>query len=466
MDKIQLQALISQGEGLHLEFKEAINSSLSKEIVAFANTKGGKVLIGVDDDGNIKSKTLGNDDKSKIQNIARDCDPSLDVEIETVDNEPHVLVVNVKSGANKPYRCTSGFYIREGASSNKRTTDEIRGMFEDAERFAFDDKLCPKADFDTYFEAKSLSRFFAESKKEQVLSDVDSLHNIGVLEFVDEKPVFNNTGVLFFTKDPTRFLSQSLIQCARYKGTEKIDIEDQKDLDSDVFTNIDEAFTFLRRSLDVAFKFESGKPTRTEVWEIPYQALKEALVNAIAHRDYVKRGTHIQVEVFDDRVSFTNFGGLLSGMTPDDLGKRSAHRNPNIVNILHRTDYIEKMGTGILRINNELKEAGLPKAEFDINDHWFTIIFKRKKVSRIKSEVKEKLSKNEKAILSFCADEPKSRVDIFEELGISNETRNFNRHLMPLIESSLVSMTIPDKPRSRNQKYYTTDLGLEALSNH
>ena len=209
----------------------------------------------------------------------------------------------------------------------------------------FDDALNLKADFDTYFEPKTLKRFFSEVKKEQISSNEDTLHNLGVLEFVGGKPVFNNTGILFFTKEPQQFLPQAIIQCVRYKGIIKLDIEDQKDMTSDVITNIDETFVFLRRSLDVAFKFESGNPTRIEVWEIPYIALKEALINAIAHRDYINKGTHIQVEVFDDRVSITNFGGLVKGLSKEELRKRSMHRNPNIVNILHRANFIEKLGT-------------------------------------------------------------------------------------------------------------------------
>ena len=328
MNKTELQALISQGEGFHIEFKESINSGLAKEIVAFANAKGGILLIGVDDDGNVKSKELGNDDRSKVQAIARDCDPSIDIELELVDDEPNVFAIRVGSGLNKPYRCTSGFYMREGASSVKRKTIEIKDMFKDADWFSFDDQLCPKVDFNKYFAPATLKRFFAEFGKEQILSDEDTLHNLGALDFVDGKPVLNNTGVLFFTDYPQLFLPQSTIQCVRYNGLEKVDIVNQKDLTFDILTNISEAFTFLSMSLDIGFDFEEGNPKRNEVWEIPYIALREAIINAIAHRDYINRGSHIQIEVFDDRVSITNYGGLVKGLTESDIGKRSLHRNP------------------------------------------------------------------------------------------------------------------------------------------
>jgi ATP-dependent DNA helicase RecG len=478
MNNTELQALRSQGEGLHLEFKESINSGLAKEIVAFANTKGGMLLIGVDDDGGIKNKVLSNGDRSKIQDISRECDPSIDISIETVDEQENVLIVHVKEGLNKPYRCSTGFYAREGASSVKRKTHEIHEMFRDEGRFSFDDILCLKADFEKEFEPRLLKRFFREAGKEQILSDEDTLHNLGVLEFVDGKPILNNTGVLFFSKNPSFFLPQAIIQCVRYKGNIKVDIEDQKDMTFDVMTNIDECFSFLRRSLDVGFTFETGDPRRKEVWEIPFVALREAIINAFAHRDYVNKGTHIQVEVFDDRVSITNFGGLVKGFSLDDLGKRSAHRNPNMVNIFHRANFIEKLGTGILRINEELELAGHPAIEFDVNEYWFTIIFSRKNViqsGQIQSGQKQSGSRNfilneqEMKILSFCKLKPKSRSEIFTFIGMSNETRNFTRNVLPLLEKEYLNMTEPDSPRSRNQKYYATDLGiktLEALNDH
>ncbi len=466
MNKLELQALISQGEGFHIEFKESINSGVAKEFVAFANAKGGIVLIGVDDDGRIKNKGLDNGDRSKIQDTARDCDPSLDISIEAVEDEPNVLVVRVKEGVNKPYRCTNGFYMREGASSNKRTTAEIYEMFRDADRFSFDDALCLKADFNTYFDPTTLKRFFKEADKEQILSDEDTLHNLGVLEFIDGKPVFNNTGVLFFTKERDLFLRQAIIQCARYKGVVKVDIEDQKNMTSDIISNIDETFVFLRRSLDVAYKFESGTPTRIEVWEIPYVALKEALVNAIAHRDYVNKGTHIQVEVFDDRVSITNYGGLVKGLTEDELRKRSMHRNPNIVNLLHRSNFIEKMGTGLLRIDSELENAGLPKAELEITEHWFSIIFKRK--TKVVDEewsnfdgsesLSESISEQDKKVLTYCL-EPKTREDLLTHIGFANLYNNYKRHILPLMDKGLLKLTIPEKPKSSNQKYLTTGIG-------
>lgn len=464
MTEKQLEALIAQGEGFHLEFKESINSGLSKEIVAFVNAKGGVVLIGVDDDGNIKNKVLGNDDRSKIQSIARDCDPAIDLEIEPVDNENRVLVVRVKSGANKPYRCTSGFYMREGASSVKRTTAEIYEMFKEAERFSFDDKLVSGANFSGNYNPLLLKKFLNKSGIEQILSDEDTICNLGAAELIEGKYIFNNTGLLFFTDSIERFNKHAIIQCVKYHGNEKIDIDDQQDLTHDLITNIEDALLFLKKHLSVAFKFESGNTQRIEKWEIPFIALKEAIVNSVAHRDYVDKGTHIQLEIFDNRVSITNYGGLKSGFKIEDLGKRSYHRNPNIVSLLHRADYIEKLGTGILRINRELEKVGLPKVEFDVNEYWFTISFKRvDKNTYDVYDIPEHINDRARLVLEFCSSEPRSRAEIFEHIGIRNSTANFMRNLLPLIDINLLQFTHPDNRKSKHQKYYTTEVGKEAI---
>lgn len=96
---------------------------------------------------------------------------------------------------------------------------------------------------------------------------------------------------------------------------------------------------------------------------MPYDALREAFINAVAHRDYFEKGANVMVEMFADRIEITNFGGLVKGLKPEDFGKKSVLRNPNIANLLHRTGYIEKRGTGINKMRRLVAEAGLPPIE-------------------------------------------------------------------------------------------------------
>ncbi len=204
------------------------------------------------------------------------------------------------------------------------------------------------------------------------------LTNLGVAEKQEGKIIFNNTGILFFSKNLADIYFHTAITCALYKGTEKIDVLDRRDFNEDLISNIDRAMIFLKQYIPLKYEM-TGEPRRREIPEIPYEALREAIINATAHRDYFKKGTNIMVEMFDDRIDITNFGGLAKGLNPEDFGKKSVLRNPNIANLLHRAGYIEKMGTGINKMKNLISKAGLPPIKFEF-DNFFTVTFKRLKI--------------------------------------------------------------------------------------
>jgi len=122
VNKGELQLILSQGEGYKLEFKENVNSDLSKEMVAFANSSGGKIVVGVNDRNQVVGVRNSNVLVSKIYDLAGNCDPSIAVQIELFEN---IVIITVPEGDNKPYRSTKGFFIRNGANSQKMTTAEI-----------------------------------------------------------------------------------------------------------------------------------------------------------------------------------------------------------------------------------------------------------------------------------------------------------------------------------------------------
>ena len=139
--------------------------------------------------------------------------------------------------------------------------------------------------------------------------------------------------------------------------------------------NIEATLKFLRQNLPLRYEI-TGRSRRREILQVPEAALREAVVNAVAHRDYFERGANVMVEIFDDRVEISNPGGLVKGLTPENFGKRSVLRNPNIASLLHRSGYVEKMGTGVSRMREILKQAKLPPPEFEFNS-FFTVTFRR-----------------------------------------------------------------------------------------
>ena len=374
MNKDELQLIIEEGEGYRIEFKESM-TNIDKELVAFANSSGGRIFFGITDDKEIKGLNITNKFKSQIQDIANNCQPSIKIILEESEN---ILIINVREGEDKPYKCSSGFYLRVGPNSQKLNRNEIVEFFKAEGLIRFGELINLKFDYNTHFDPKKLEHFLRLAGISKVLDAPTVLTNLGVAERQEGKIIFNNTGILFFSKNLQDIYFHTAITCALYKGTEKIDVLDRRDFNEDLISSIDRAMIFLKQYIPLRYEM-TGEPRRREIPEIPYEALREGIINATAHRDYFKKGTNIMVEMFDDRIDITNFGGLAKGLNPEDFGKKSVLRNPNIANLLHRAGYIEKMGTGINKMRNLISKAGLPPIKFEF-DTFFTATFKRPKI--------------------------------------------------------------------------------------
>jgi len=279
-----------------------------------------------------------------------------------------------------------------GPNAQKLDRDEIVEFFKSEGKIRFDELVNPRFDYDTHFDPKKLDKFMALAGISKVLDDPSILINLGVAEKQEGNVILNNTGILFFPKNLQDIYFHTAVTCALYKGTEKVDVLDRRDLNEDLISSIDGAMIFLKQYIPVRYEMTGG-PRRREVPEVPYDALREAVINAVAHRDYFEKGANVMVEMFDDRIEITSYGGLVKSLKPEDFGKKSVLRNPNIANLLQRAGYIEKMGTGINKIKRLVAEAGLPPVEFEF-DTFFTVIFKRKKAEAITEIFGAKFSEN------------------------------------------------------------------------
>ena len=151
-------------------------------------------------------------------------------------------------------------------------------------------------------------------------------------------------------------------------------ILDAKELNGDIMSKVDDAIVFLKKHLRMSYQIVSVR--RENVLELPEDALREAVVNAVCHRDYFEKGTRVMVEIFDDRVDIVSPGGVCKGITPDNFGTISITRNSTLATLLHRSDYIEQMGTGIMRMRNATREAHVAEPEFDMSN-FFKVTFRR-----------------------------------------------------------------------------------------
>ncbi len=243
----------------------------------------------------------------------------------------------------------------------KLTTHEIIGFIQTESKIKFDELRNVTVKYPAQLNRVAIERYKELAGITASLNNDELLTNLGLL-YPEPALVINNTGVLFFGENPTRFIPQSAVTCVAYKGNTKVDILDKKTFEFDLITNIDNAITFLKRHLNVSFEIKEKQ--RKEILEVPEVALREAVVNAVAHRDYFEKGANVMIEIFDNRVEISNPGGLPKGLKVEDFGKRTLARNPLIAALLNRAKYIEKLGTGIQRIRQEMIAAGLPEPEF------------------------------------------------------------------------------------------------------
>lgn len=363
-----IEEIIEAGEGYHIEFKESLDKSFIEEVCAFANSSGGKVILGVSDKGIIKGINTDNNFRSRIQDSLRQLQPSLNAGIEIKDN---LIIVGVPDGNDKPYACSRGLFIRNGANSQKLTRNEIIEFFQKEGRVRFDELKNEKAVFESDFDEKAFENFINLAG---ITHSIDRMSLLRNLDCITDDEKFTNVGVLFFARDIDFLLNHAIVVCVLYKGTEKVNILDKKDFKGNIVENINNAILFVKRHTNVQYKIE--KLQREEIPDIPDVALREAIINAVCHRDYFDKSGNVLIEVFDDRVEISNPGGLPSGLKLSDFGRKGVVRNPLIASLLNRINYIEKVGTGINRIKQAVAENERSSVEFSF-DSGFSVIFRR-----------------------------------------------------------------------------------------
>ena len=368
-----IELILQEGEGYKAEFKESV-SRLDKEMCAFSNSSGGTIYVGITDKGEIKPHKLTNKLKSEIMDIARNCDPSITIRVQQTGP---ITRIDIPEGDNKPYGCASGFYLRIGPNSQKMRTREIISMITSETQVLFDSLVNKKFDYEN-LDTPLLNQHFRKTGIDISGRLDDIMCTLSLAKREDGKIHLTNAGVLLFSNEPPLYIMSSLVTCVRYKGNTKYKIIDRKDFRGNLMEQVEEALKFISRNTRVEYVI-TGKPAREEILEYPEEVIREAVINAVLHRDYFDQKMVTQVDIYDDRIEITNPGGLVKGLTVEDLGKTAVHRNPVLVDFFHRIGQIEKIGSGIGRMRRGMKEAGHPGPMFDISGVYFRVVLPSRK---------------------------------------------------------------------------------------
>ena len=373
MNKSELQELIHNPEDSGVEFKrdDVANHDLAKELVAFLNLEGGTVLLGVEKDGSITGTTRENLEEWVAELCRIKIDPPIIPFLAWVKNaEPDrdVLAVRVTIGPDKPYaRVHNGrktYFIRVGSTSQEASRDELERMFQASGHLHYGVKPVPGAGFDG-LDYRRLSDYLVNVLGGQAPADDDAeawetlLRNIDLMTVSQGLPVATTDGMLLFGRTPKRFLPQSGIRAVCFTGTE-LDYAARADenlrgpmvslraANGDIIETglVEQAWDFVRRNTTPIANIEDTQ--RVDSWQYPESVIREAVVNALVHRDYSIAGTDIMLEIYSDRLEITSPGRLPNTITPDGMkaGARYA-RNQTLVNIMRDYGYAEARGMGV-----------------------------------------------------------------------------------------------------------------------
>lgn len=329
-------------EDYTLELKERVNNDIKKEIVAFANSDGGEILIGINKSGAVIGVQNIDQEMERISNMIRDGirpDLTYYTSVDIIkEGNFEIIKVGVQRGEKRPYHLSdkglrsNGVYVRHGITAAPASEERIRQMIKESDGDTFDRmrSLNQQLNFDfatKYFQESNLT-FTSENKRS--------------LNLIDKDGYYTNAALLLSEQ------CEHTIKCAVYSGTDKMAFQARKEFSGSILQQLTDVYEYLDLLNNKNTRIESLK--RVDFKDYPDYAIREALINSIVHRDYNFSGS-ILLNIYKDRVEFVSLGSLVQGITIRDMMHGvSQTRNTVIANVFYRLELIESYGTGVQRI--------------------------------------------------------------------------------------------------------------------
>ena len=394
-----------------VELKSTVVADLCKEVIAFANTKGGTLYIGVEDDGTVVGVEGADSIILQVNNMVRDSiKPDLTMfvryETQTVEGK-QIIAVTVQKGTDRPYYLgskglrPSGVYVRNGTSSDPATDTAIRRMIKETDGDSFESMRSLE---------QNLSFQAAESQfsKRNIPFNAAKMQTMGM---VSQDGIYTNVALLLSDQCP------STIKAATFSGSDQTVFQDRREFTGSLFQQMENLYAYLDLHNQTKATFEGlyRKDTR----DYPEEALRETLMNSLVHRDYSFHASTL-VSIYDDRIEFVSVGGLPTGITLDDiLLGLSVCRNPKLAAIFYRLQLIEAYGTGMPKIMRAYAGSGLePKIE--VTNNAFKITLPNRNADRIGD-----FSSNEQKVMNLITKKDSvTRRDVEQLLNVSQTTAN------------------------------------------
>ena len=387
MTSAEFWSRLAKGENLHTEFKEVPPrpDDFAASIAAFANTDGGQVFLGVNDAGQLVGIEPDMLDRTTqfVDNVAfNNCAPPVTVVQETVQDEQQrtALIVHVPKGDQRPYRTNRGvYYIRTSSGRRHASREELLRLFQSAESLYYDEVSVSRSalsDLDDRAVQELLDTIQSQGLDVAGIARERLLHNWHLVHETSGTGQLTLSGVLLLARSPQHFFPFAYISGLRIAGVDIAEEpQDQKRIEGRLVDMLQDTLRFLDLHLPRPHHIRGLEPEGKP--EFPVEVLREALVNAVAHRDYTISAP-IRVLIFDDRIEIRTPGQLPNTVTLDSL-RVGVHvlRNPTLYNILLKRGLVTDAGSGIPRMIRVLREVTQREPHFRVEGNEFVVVLPR-----------------------------------------------------------------------------------------
>lgn len=436
-----------------VELKEVVVDDIKKEIIAFANCDGGKLYIGVRDDGTVIGLDNADSVSLQISNMVRDAikpDITMFLHYETiVENGKNVVVVDIQRGTDRPYYLAKkgmrpeGVYVRQGYSSVPATDTAIRRMIKETDGDRFEAMRCLNQDLT-----------FEATKKEFELRKTDfGAQQMCTLKLIDQDGLYSNLALLLSDQ------CVHTIKVAVFQGTDQTIFKDRREFTGSLMQQMNEVYDFIDFRNQTRATIE--KLYRVDVRDYPEVAVREALLNLLVHRDYSFSASAF-ISIYEDRIEFVSIGGLMPGIDLEDVMVGiSVCRNQDLANVFYRLHLIEAYGTGMGKIMKAYESMQV-KPVIETTKNAFKIILpninakyetenatvKTKSGTPVTVHTEKKLSDEEEKILEYARKHGAiTRNDVIGLLEVSASTAA--RVIRKMVKTNLLEQ----KGKARNTHY-------------
>lgn len=436
-----------------VELKEVVVDDIKKEIIAFANCDGGKLYIGVRDDGTVIGLDNADSVSLQISNMVRDAikpDITMFLHYETiVENGKNVVVVDIQRGTDRPYYLAKkgmrpeGVYVRQGYSSVPATDTAIRRMIKETDGDRFEAMRCLNQDLT-----------FEATKKEFELRKTDfEPQQMRTLKLIDQDGLYSNLALLLSDQ------CVHTIKVAVFQGTDQTIFKDRREFTGSLMQQMNEVYAFIDFRNQTRATIE--KLYRVDVRDYPEVAVREALLNLLVHRDYSFSASAF-ISIYEDRIEFVSIGGLMPGIDLEDVMVGiSVCRNQDLANVFYRLHLIEAYGTGMGKIMKAYESMQV-KPVIETTKNAFKIILpninakyetenatvKTKSGTPVTVHTEKELSDEEEKILEYARKHGAiTRNDVIGLLEVSASTAA--RVIRKMVKTNLLEQ----KGKARNTHY-------------